>query len=482
MSESQREAIRSNAKYLRNVRPIDPEEIADYVEGGVHPAVVRRVLREEALALDIVETDEGTFIPVPEGPVRVAFDGVDQFPRRFETEVDEILFEAFGPDWPTDDAGDRLRTVIRRLKEEYYRGRDVTYDREVALGYAIYHLPDYYAVVQYVLEELATADLLPHRLRVLDVGAGVGGPALGLAAFLPQDALVDYHAVEPSPAAEILDTLLEATGPNFHATVHRTTAEDFDPSGTYDLLLFANVLSELDDPVEVVRRYVPFLAPSGSLLALAPADRETAIGLREVERDLVERPKSAPDAGHAVDLNVYSPTVRLWPGATPSDRCWSFVTRPDLAVPTFQRDLDRAADGAGDRAGGGEGEFVNVDVQYAYAILRRDGQTRVTFRPSPKRYARLADSTDHVTERVNCAAVKLSGDLGEANPLYLVGDGSQHDDHFAVLTRETGLNRALREAAYGAALSFEGTLVLWNDDEEAFNLVVDAETVVDRLR
>jgi hypothetical protein len=79
--------------------------------------------------------------------------------------------------------------------------------------------------------------------------------------------------------------------------------------------------------------------------------------------------------------------------------------------------------------------------------------------------------------------VKLSHDLtdGEGNPLFLVGDGSQSTDHFAVLARESGLNRALREAPYAAVLAFENALVLWNDDEGAYNLVVDGEAVVDRV-
>ena len=77
---------------------------------------------------------------------------------------------------------------------------------------------------------------------------------------------------------------------------------------------------------------------------------------------------------------------------------------------------------------------------------------------------------------------KLSHDLGAggANPLFLVGDGSQRTDHFAVLARESALNRALREAPYAAVLALENVLVLWNDDEAAYNLVVDGEAVVDR--
>jgi hypothetical protein len=141
-------------------------------------------------------------------------------------------------------------------------------------------------------------------------------------------------------------------------------------------------------------------------------------------------------------------------------------------VPGTQRALDRAGDDTG--------EFVNVDVQYAYAVLRPDGDRRLDWRPDPNRYAKLADSEAHVTDRVDVATVKLSHDLADdGHPLFLIGDGSQSTDHYAVLTRETSLNEALRESTYGDGLSIERALVLWNDDEGAYNLVVDDETLVE---
>ena len=89
---------------------------------------------------------------------------------------------------------------------------------------------------------------------------------------------------------------------------------------------------------------------------------------------------------------------------------------------------------------------------------------------------------DHVTERIDLLAVKLSHDLSDGdNAVFKIGDGSQTTDHYAVVTKQSGLNRALADADYGAVLAFENTLVLWNDDEDAYNLVVDGETVVDRL-
>jgi len=476
MRDDEREQVLDNAKYLREVRPVDPEEICAYVSGQPHPAAVRQVLREEALSLSMVEQADGTFVPAPEGPVGVQFHGVEQFPEAYAHVLEDRLVAEYGPGWPDSESGDRLRARIREIKESYLHRRGVSYDEQTALCYGLYHLPAYYAAVEYVLAELVTEGLVPSQARILDVGAGVGGPALGVSDFLPEDALVSYDAVEPSANADLLGEMLGETGRNVHAPVHRTTAESFDPDGPYDIVLFANVLNELDDPASVVRRYADALAEDGSLVAIAPADRNTATGLRDIERR-VER-----EAG----LTVYAPTVRLWPGRTPASESWSFVTRPDLAVPYFQRRLDEGERGetaAANEGDPGDGEFVNVDVQYAYGIWRRDDRTAVEYRPDPQQTARMADADDYVTERVNLACIKLSDNLAETgHPLYLLGDGSQQTDHFAVHTEETSLNTALARADYGDPLRFENALVLWNDDEGAYNVVIDEEAVVDRQR
>ena len=471
MNPEQREGVYENAQYLREVRPIDPAEIHEYVEGQPHPAAVRQVLREAASALGLLEREDGTFVPASEEPIN-PLEGdagpVETLPEPYVRGLEDRLLERYGPNWPNSTAGDRLRERIRRFKRAYFAGDPVEYDEETALAYAIYHLPDYYAATRYVLRDLARDGLLGKRLRVLDVGAGVGGPTLGLFDLLPDDALCAYHAVEPSPAADLLEGFASDAGRNTHLTVHRERAEAFDPEGEYDLILFVNVLSELDDPVAVVGRYLDHLAPDGTSLLLAPADRETAIGLREVERVLTRNG----------DATVYAPTIRLWPGEFPSDRCWSFDVKPDLDVPPFQRRLDDAAADPEHESG----EFVNADVQYAYSLLRRDGKRAIEFTPDERRVAKLANSETHVSERVNAVAIKLSHSLSaEGNPLFLVGDGSQDVDHYAVLTRETAVNRDLRDAAYGDLLAFENVLVLWNEDEGSYNFVVDDETVVDAI-
>jgi len=473
-------AVRNTANYLRQVRPIDPEEIATYIEGTPHPGVVRETLREEAFDLRLRERDDGCFVPVPDEPIEPPQWEPTAFPDAYSFALEDELVATFGPNWHVGDSGDELRAAIRELKTDYLYGNDVEYDSVAALGYAIYHLPGYYAAIGYALSDLAANGLLGQTIRVLDIGAGVGGPALGLHDYLPETAVVEYHAVEPSPATAVLERLLTETGRNFRTRIHHTTAEsalgltdaadsEVRDCGPYDLIVFGNVLSELEAPAAVCAATADILEPAGSLVALAPADKATAMSLRETER-AVTTPHESP-------FSVYSPTLRLWPDASPSDDCWSFDVRDDLATPAFQRRLDEAAS----RERTDEpGEFHNTDVQFAYSILRRDGQTRAAVRASADRCARLADTDAHVTDRVNLLVVKLSHDLSAGdNALYRVGDGSQTVGHYLVCTRETALNRTLREASYGAVVFVENGLVLWNDDEEAYNIVVDAETVVD---
>jgi SAM-dependent methyltransferase len=457
-------AILDSARYLRGVRPLDPEELCQYVAGGTHPAVVSRVLREHAHELGVRERADGLFVPVEAGSLRPVGEVVEALPERYDRRLEELLVEEYGPDFHRGGAGERLRERVRRLKRAYDGGDPPEYDRETALAYAVYHLPDFYAAGRYVLDELAADGLLDRRLRVLDVGAGVGGPALALADLVSaDDGVCAYHAVEPSPAADVFEALFEAAGRNVRPTVHRTTAEAFDPGEGWDLVLFGNVLNELAAPADTLERYLGALAPEGSLVAVAPADRRTSVGLRAAERAVEDR----------TGATVYAPEVRLWPDRRPTDDGWGFDERPELAVSAPQRVLDRAA--------GSTGEFRKTAVRYSYAVVRRD-ECRRFGHLSDRDRTPLAATREHVGGRLNVGAIKLSRSLAEeGNPLYRVGDGSQSEDHFAVLTDETGLNRDLRRADYGDLLLVERALVLYNDDQEAVNLVVDEETVVDRV-
>ena len=461
------DGIIDTARYLRNVRPIDPEEIYEYVDGRPHPAVVRQTLREHAFELGLIERADGTFAPVEDGPITPSFDGVDRFPEAYTRRFEDLLVERYGLGWPDSDAGDRLRARIDALKTEYFADEPVTYDEETAYAYALYHLPDYYAAIQYVLDELGRAGLLSRRLRILEVGAGTGGPALGIHDYLPEDTLVEYTAVEPSEAADILEAMLEETRNNFQTTIVRETAESFVPDGEYDLIVFANVLSELDSPVAVASRYLDALSSDGTMLAISPAEERTATRLRMIERELLDRRPGS---------TVFAPTVRLWPNESPNDRGWTFTRKPSIEPPAFQRRLDVS--------GSNDGTYLNTTVQFAYLLLRTDGRQAIEYEPDPTAVAKMADTERHVTERIDLDALKLSPDLSDSdgrNPVFKISDGSEAVDHYAVLTRRSALNEELGSAPYGSLLRFENVLVLWNDDERAYNLVVDGETFVERL-
>jgi hypothetical protein len=462
-----RETVSDTAKYLRQIRPIDPAEVAEYVPDQPDPRVVKQLLREEAFDLGIAEGPDGSFRPAATGPFEPPFDGVDRLPERYDTALEDLLVERYGPAWAHGETGEMIRDRIDRLKADYFEGRGVSYDTDVALAYAIYHLPDYYASTRYVLAWLAREGLLPSQARVLDVGAGVGGPALAMMDTFDVDwepeslPILDYHAVEPSEGAGILEALLDDSPRTVSTSVHRERAEHFRSEEAFDLVFFNNVVSELDSPVDTVERYFDLLAADGSLVLTAPADRNTSIQLREVERELEAR-----------GATVYGPTVRLWPNERPTEDCWSFDRRPDIEVPTVQVKLAEDAERAA--------TVTNTAIKFSYSVLRRDGTRRYDLALDRSNVAKLADTESHVGDRIDLVASKLSRNLAEdGHPLFKVSDGSEATNHFAVLVRETELNRDLSAAAYGDLLQFSNVLALYNDDEAAYNLVVDEETIVE---
>jgi len=217
-----------------------------------------------------------------------------------------------------------------------------------------------------------------------------------------------------------------------------------------------------EEPVAVADDYLDVLADDGTMAAIAPADRNTSLGLRSVERALEER-----------GATVYAPMVRLWPAMRPTVDVWSFDQRPDVERPSFQT---RLAAGAERPA-----EFQHTTVKFSYSFLRSDGARRFAVDATEHPVTALADTDAHVTDRLDVLVAKLSRDIADdGHPLFTVSDGSERERHFAVLVNETALNRTLNDADYGDLLRIERALVLWNDDEDAVNLVIDEETVVDR--
>jgi len=457
LKESQE--ILSNVRYLQNIRPIDPEEIGEYISGDLGTELIRSEIRDNAFQLGLIERFDGKFTPVSEDPIGPQMVEVSKIPEKYSARLEDILREKYGKEWQLGESGEVIRERIRRIKKDYYEGRGVEYDEENALAYAAYHLPGYYVAIQHILNKISEGGLLKRKLRILDVGAGVGGPALGISDYIPENALVEYNVVEPSQAADILQILMEERGANVHLNIHRDTAEKFEPSGVYDIILFANVISELENPISVVNKYSKFVSETGVMILVAPADKNTAIELREVERAI------------SSNMNIYAPAIRLWPDRIPCSECWSFEVMPDIEIPSFQEKIDQG--------GQRRGEFLNIDVQVAYSILRWDSQTLFRHHEDTSRCVRLSEIGTQIGKRVDIIVVKLSQDLSEGkNSLFLVGDGSEKIDNYIVIVKETSQNRIMVEAEYGRIVLIRGVLVLWNEDETSYNLIVDKETTI----
>ncbi|MFW6448663.1 MAG: methyltransferase [Halobacteriota archaeon] len=454
------------ARYLREVRPLDPTELREYVTDRPPAAEIRSILRSHAWSLRLVETPAGRFEPVDRTPVTSPTAPTDRLPRELSEVLIGWLRETFDPEWASGRTGDRLRARVDELKAAYLRVGTTRYEDEAdAAAYLVYHFPRSYAATTFVLGELIAGAGLPRTLRVLDVGAGVGAHLAALTDALPDDALVRYEAIEPTPSAAVLSHLEDAyCGPNVHVRLRDRPIEALNIEGSFDLVMLGNVLSELDEPAAVARRTFEVVAADGAWVGIAPADPRTSTQLYDVARNL-EPPAT-----------VYGPDLRLWPDRRPTDEHWAFVEGPPIEVPAFQRRLAAAAPAADRRS------YRNDEVRFSYEILRRDGTRRYDVLGHRDRQLPLSSAAEAVGTRVNVVAVKLTRDLAEGdNALYRIGDGSQSTPWFASLVNPASTNRLLANAPHGAVLSFERVLVLWNDDEAAYNAVVDEEVLVTQL-
>jgi SAM-dependent methyltransferase len=189
--------------------------------------------------------------------------------RRVEPLPDDAAIARFYESRYRDtlDEGGRAPDLTRLL------GADADAERERAWLAATLHAD--------VLEAIdgASADGAPRR--ALDVGAGTGD----LVRFLAS-AGWEAEGVEASPE-------IAAVGRDAGARIEATTAADFvdgwqaagrQPFGAITLL---NVLEHVPDPVGLLQRLLPLLAPGGRLVVRVPNDFNPlqAAARRSIERD-----------------------------------------------------------------------------------------------------------------------------------------------------------------------------------------------------
>jgi len=103
--------------------------------------------------------------------------------------------------------------------------------------------------------------------RVLEVGAGTGTITRRLVERYPR---VSVTALEP--AANMARELLSFAAVHPRVEARETTlAADGVPAGSYDAVLYLNVLEHIEDDAEEVRAAAAALRPGGALLVFGPA-------------------------------------------------------------------------------------------------------------------------------------------------------------------------------------------------------------------
>jgi len=283
---------------------------------------------------------------------------------------------------------ERLSRLFTRERE----GLEASYldQADLRAAYLAYYLPVNVAKVQALLEEMplpVTAGTgETRRLRVLDLGGGIGTTGLALLDWLRGEparregegevvtversaqavALCErvwkaYRAVEPQPALRLV-TVKEDIGGWGAGKLPASVA-----GSVYDLIVLGNVVNELfsdtRDPVarrtQLLQALLGLLDQQGTMMIVEPA-------LRETSRDLLRLRDQIVAAGAC---NVYSPCLheRPCPALVKADD-WCHEERPWEPPPVVAA-IDRQVG------------FIKDALKFSYLLLRKDGQTIVPRSP-----------------------------------------------------------------------------------------------------
>ncbi len=259
-----------------------------------------------------------------------------------------------------------------------------------AAAYLRYFLPVNLSKIQVLLDEIAqdwTEQGQGAQIRVLDVGAGPGTGALAVRDWLHQyrpDREKDLAVIAVDASGEALkqarhlwdaygresgvaDGQLTTYEGNLERSLGGAWFQQIEQHAPYNVIIMANCLNELfsrtADPVEakgkLVAQLLARLAPTGTVVIVEPALRETSRALHHVRDRLVQ------DKG----CTVYSPCLhehRCPALVNPFD--WCHEERPWEPPPGIQ-EIDE------------EVGFIKDSLKFSYLLLRKDGRTIVECRP-----------------------------------------------------------------------------------------------------
>ncbi|MDR3101901.1 MAG: small ribosomal subunit Rsm22 family protein [Methanocalculaceae archaeon] len=391
---------------------------------------------------------------------------------RLDSYIVSYIEKISGKKWVEESVLEKIRTEITAQKDCYWKegGRRIVQYKGgySVLAYMAYQMPGYAAELTEFFSRLIRDGLMRDHIRILDVGAGPGTVAVAVARVLEQcdAATAEIVALE---RAEIFREAYQAIVPAFvkeagdRVTAPRPIAADVTksiPDGEFDLIICSNVINELvggdDLRAEILMRLSGHLVQDGTLILIEPADLANATMLRNLSRDLKRR-----------GLTLYAPCNDIRGVHCQVSPCWTFATYADIKPTKLMLAL-------------GEGKekyrFVNTDVKFSYAVLRRDGHRRCSYRvPAAAKRARLSQLKKHVGRRIHVTVSVISADIGDAkNYLYLICDGTGGIPAYVALPahhRNSG-HEALLSVQYGAVVAIDSVLVRFNKNQNAYNLLM----------
>lgn len=366
---------------------------------------------------------------------------------------------------------------LEKILRQYSVERDVDYNKYV-LPYLTHYMPKNYAKVQNVLLELLRKDLLPDKMRILDIGSGPGTSAFAIANFFTHLSAVEkelgisrkrkvtvysnekypknidiFHKLrgayyEKNPYArrniKLLDPL-EVT-----ITESKKTKKDFKRT---DLVLISNVLTEMEDDFEkTVVTISTLVNPEGSLAIIETADKVATNKINKAKQVL-----------RGEDFEVYSPTGIWSPCCEFQDpvdyatRGWGSVggctfcciTKPNMQCIRYPLPL-----------GGSKN-----DLKYSLVIMRKDGET--LFKRMPAGYSKLKDIE---SGRKNVRVLKQRrktrhGETVEKTiknkecPLYFSCDGTAGLEYAQIVSYMQENTRIISRADDGDVLDIKNALI-----------------------
>jgi 2-polyprenyl-3-methyl-5-hydroxy-6-metoxy-1,4-benzoquinol methylase len=485
----------STIKYVAGTKPVfSLSEILPYLEEPLTADQLFSAISAELQKLGLIAKKTGQDFVISRIPPAQAYLLNEEEERRLtafldsralpavlEDYIEQYITKKVGKDWTDPVITERLRKAIVAQKDDYWKPahrRSLQYTKGYSvLGYLAYHFPVYFMQTEHLLAQLARDGLLKKSMTILDVGTGPGVIPLAIADFWSRldNAQAAVYSLERSEEhIEAFLSLRDAFVPRGgNVSVKPPIRADITQPGAaalperIDLLIFSNVLNELTDVsletrAAIVQKLAERLSPDGTILIVEPADEENAMRMRTLTAEL-----------HKIGLSVYAPCTLIWGTPCTAPRCWSFQTALYIRKTRVMEHLAACDEPY---------RYINTDIKYSYAILRKDGLRKSAYRAGPRsKFLRLSKIHLHVGKRINVAGVKMSSELGDAkNHLFKICDGTAKTPIYAVLPsyHETPENEALRTASYGTVLEMKGVLVRYNEAHDAYNLLVSRNTEI----